>query len=64
MADQHKQAPLFEMKPAPKLPLAQAGASCDGAVQCLLAEMNTAHMNGDKAAVAVIAQQLFEFGYE
>jgi hypothetical protein len=57
MAEQAKAA-----KAAPKL--APASESSDPAVHQLIAEQQTAHMNGDQARVAEVAAALAELGFE
>lgn len=54
-----------QAKPAKTAPkLAPAAGSSDPAVHQLIAEQQTAHMNGDKARAATIAGQLAELGFE
>lgn len=58
--------PQAQPKPEPpkRAPLAPAAASGDPAVHKLLADLQSARMNGDDGAVAAVAAQLAELGYE
>ncbi len=47
-----------------KPPLADGAASGDPAVHQLLAERNTAVMNGDEKAAEAVTAQLAELGYK
>lgn len=58
-----RQTPAPAPEPKSRRLLAPAGASCDGAVQHLIAELNTAHMNSDEAAVAALTTTLTDLGY-
>ena len=56
-----KTAPAAE--PAPARVLARAAHSGDPAVHQLMAEMQSAQLNGDAKAVSSLAAQLAELGY-
>lgn len=49
-------------KPSPVL--ARASEATDPAVHQLMAELQTAQMNGDATAVASLTKQLADLGYE
>ena len=50
-------------KPAPP-PLARASEATDPAVHQIIAEMQTAQMNGDADVVSALVKQLADLGYE
>jgi hypothetical protein len=50
--------------PEPKPALARASESGDPAVHQLMAELQTARLNGDDTAVAELSRRLAELGYE
>ena len=52
-----------DAKPAPKV-LARASESGDPSVHQLMAELQTARLNGDADAASSLAAQLAELGYE
>jgi len=60
MADE-KKTTVEKAKPAP---LARAGEATDPAVHHLLAELQTARMNENTAAVDVLTKRLADLGYE
>lgn len=49
---------------APTQSLARASESTDPAVHQLIAEMQSARMNGDDAKAAALTQQLADLGFE
>lgn len=58
--------PQTQPKPEPpkRAPLAPAAASGDPAVHKLLADLQSARLNGDDEAATAVAAQLAELGFE